>query len=384
MRSSDSTVAALSLLSLLASASARGQDDVMRLEIGAEARAGAEVAVGLDTVVATDDGREVSPDDLANALGERRLVVVGEQHTDAEFHAVQLRVLERLRAAGVPIAIGVEMLPADSQDVLDAWTRGALSERQFVDATDWYRVWGYPWGYYRAVFEFAREHSVPVIGLGGSGEDEAGSAPPADLESDDHRRLLRAFFASDSPVHGDLDAEQFEDLFVAQARRDAAMARRAVAALERYPDRTLVLLAGIGHALYGLGIVRQLPERYRVSAATVVPVPVEPDRDAASVSAAVADFVWGVPERRYPAHPELGIVTLEVDAGLHVIYVESGSPAASAGVEAGDVLTGIGGTPLAAKADLGRAIGEAAWGDVVVLSLSRAGEPREIAVALRR
>jgi hypothetical protein len=53
----------------------------------------------------------------------------------------------------------------------------------------------------------------------------------------------------------------------------------------------------------------------------------------------------------YPAPPRIGL-TLDIPDGLIVKTVESGSPAADAGVKVGDVLVNAGGQPLISTADL--------------------------------
>jgi serine protease Do len=61
---------------------------------------------------------------------------------------------------------------------------------------------------------------------------------------------------------------------------------------------------------------------------------------------------------------------------------EAGSPAASAGIEAGDVITAVNGTPLASSADFARIIAAMAPGDTVNLSTARDGQPNELALTV--
>jgi uncharacterized iron-regulated protein len=363
-------------------------DDLLRLRIGDTARKDKQVSVGLDAVVDTARAEVIAPQMLLEQLRGHRLVMIGEQHTDSEHHSVQLRVIQLLQAAGVPLLIGMEMFPADSQPALDRWIDGALTESDFLAESEWYRVWGYHWGYYREILEFARMHGIRVTGLNASAATARRSNEQtnveADLESDDHRALVRAFFGADSPIHGGLSPEQFDGLFAAQSRSDATMARHAADALDRSANGTMVVLAGTGHVLYGLGIARQLPDRYRTSAVTIVPVSIPIGSETSEASASVADFVWGVPALPYPSYPELGVITAQVPDGLHVIHVDPASPAGAAGIETGDVLTDVGGSAVAQKSDLARALAAANWGDVLEMGLSRDGQRREFAVPLRR
>ena len=371
---------ALAAAAWLGAGGAAAQEDLLELAIGDPARRDAAISVSLDAVVDTRRDEAVAPAELFDVLGRPRVVLVGEEHTDAAFHDVQLHVLTSLHAAAVPLLIGLEMFPASRQAVLDRWVRDGIDEKTFIDESDWYAVWGYHWGYYREIFEFARANQIRLIGL-----DERGTETDVTVSEtfiDDHRALVRSFFEVDSPVHGGISDEQFDRLTRAQARRDAIMAQHAANALARNPAHTMVVLAGTGHVLYDLGIARHLPAELREATASIIPVAV--DDDSENVQASVATIVWGVPELDYPRYPELGIVAIGNDQGLAVIHVEEDSPANAADIRAGDRLTALDETTLWERSDLSRAIAGASWGDVVTVTLERDGETVVVDVALRR
>ncbi len=373
----------LSILLCLAPAGATfAQTDLLDLEIGDLARREHEISIELDTITDTATNESVSPRSLAEELGRSRVVLVGEEHTGQEFHAIQLRVLELLHTAGVPLAVGLEMIPVDKQAALDAWIGGGLDEPGFLEMSDWYRVWGYNWGYYRDVFLFARQHEIPMYALRANENDAASADVVAAPPSNEQRALMAAFFEADSPVHGGLSPGQLDSLAVAQAKRDATMAQRAVEALDAHPDSTMVLLAGTGHVLYELGIVAQLPEAERSSAVTILPVPVEDD--SLTIRASIADFVWGIPDVDHPRFPELGVITMQHDDGLRVIHIEPDSPADSAGLAVGDVLTHLAGTALDERRDLSAALAAMRWGDEIRIELLRDEERDQLAIEFRR
>lgn len=371
----------LALAVLLPGGQPLAQEDLLQLAIGDDSRRDREITVSLDTVVDTRSGERVAPAELYDSLGRPRVVFVGEEHTDAAFHDVQLHVLRRLHAGAIPLLIGLEMYPASSQAVLDRWVHDTLDEHVFVEESDWYSVWGYHWGYYREIFAFARTNRIRLIGLNETpGTSE--SVDVSEASSDDHRELVRAFFEADSPVHGGISDEQFDQLARAQARRDAVMAQHAADALARNPAHTMVVLAGTGHVLYDLGIARQLPLEYLDSTASILPVPVATEPE--TVRASVADIVWGIPESEFPRYPELGVVAFGTDHGLDVIHVDEDSPAQAAGIEVGDRLKVIDEASLWERSDLSRAMAELSWGDIVTVTLERNGETVVVDVALRR
>ena len=365
-----------------------GQPELLNLAIGDPARQHRALSVAVDTVLDTASGEAISAQRAAERLSDARLILIAEQHTAVEYHRVQLRVLQLLHESGRALMVGLEMFPADRQAVLDEWVSGGLTEAQFVEASDWYGVWGYNWGYYREILLFAREHGIPLValnrpqGAGGPQGGANGALPQPDLSSDDHRTLIRAFFESDTPVHGDLTDEQREALFEAQCTVDAIMAYHAAQALEARPERALVVLAGTGHVVYGLGIARQIQRWHPDPAAIILPVEVEADE--VEVRASAADFLWGIPESAFPAFPELGAVTVAGEAGPRVIHVEPNTPGAAGGLETGDVLTRLNGIPVAEGSALNRALSAVRWGDEVSVDVRRDAEDIALLVHFRR
>ncbi|MGB9392860.1 MAG: Do family serine endopeptidase [Xanthobacteraceae bacterium] len=73
---------------------------------------------------------------------------------------------------------------------------------------------------------------------------------------------------------------------------------------------------------------------------------------------------------------------LKKAAGAMVDEPQSGSPAAKAGIESGDVITAVNGTQLKDARDLARTIGTMAPDTSVKLDIFRKGEPRSITVTL--
>jgi serine protease Do len=84
-----------------------------------------------------------------------------------------------------------------------------------------------------------------------------------------------------------------------------------------------------------------------------------------------------------PVTPALAeALRLPAPAGALVAQVEEGSPAQRAGLKAGDVVTAVGGTPVASPRELARAIGAARPGSAIGLSIQRGGTAQELRVTL--
>ncbi len=104
--------------------------------------------------------------------------------------------------------------------------------------------------------------------------------------------------------------------------------------------------------------------RRRTSAWVLVP-------SAVSLIYAIAVVVaaWSAPAKGFQAF-----------VGHRVVYVESGGPAASAGLRAGDVIVGIDGTPITGTLDYAYRVLRRAPGDTVTLEVRRDGTEHDIPI----
>jgi uncharacterized iron-regulated protein len=372
----------------------------VNLRLGDPSRRDRTVALAVDAIVDTADGQSIDADQAAARLDGVSLLLVGETHDSREAHRVQQGILGALVERGRHVRIGLEMLQADRQAVVDRWSSGELTDAAFVDEVGWYDHWGVSWRYYRDILRLARDRHLPVVGLNVPREiisavrakgfdalskDQA-SRLPTDIEATDaeHLALFKAYMGGGG-AHGSMDANAWAGLQRAQATWDAVMARNAVAALGDSPDlqTIVVVLAGSGHVAYGLGIERQARRSFRGRIATLVPVAM-PLGSTTTVSASLGNFVWGVVEEPAPLYPALGASLRRGNEGTTVSFVEPGSPAAASGLTAGDALLEIDGQKVSTPGTVGRVIGEKDWGDGVDALVRRDGADRRLRILLRR
>jgi putative serine protease PepD len=81
-------------------------------------------------------------------------------------------------------------------------------------------------------------------------------------------------------------------------------------------------------------------------------------------------------------HAYLGVSLTSAQSGAQVSDVRADSPAASAGIEAGDVITGVGGTSVESVADVSAAVDARRPGERVRVTLLRDGSSRSVEVTL--
>jgi len=243
--------------------------------------AGAAPAAPADSLSVYDlrDSRRVALADLIPELLQRRIVIVGEQHTDESHHRAQLRVIQALQEAGAKVAVGLEMFRKDSQGALDRWTAGDISPREFEAI--YYDNWNYPWPAYRPIFEYARAQKIPMIGLNVAreitrqvarqgfqslSEEQRGQLSDVACNIDEeYMRYIRSVYGAHA--HGDMNFTFFCE---AQMVWDSAMAVHALRYLTFHPDATVVILTGVGHAQKG-AVPRQIRLRSPVPVAVFLP-----------------------------------------------------------------------------------------------------------------
>lgn len=226
-----------------------------------------------------DQRRTLAGPEALDRLHAARIILVGEQHTNAWHHQAQLEVIRALHQSGSKVAIGLEMFRHERQADLDRWVSGRIDEAHFKRL--YLENWNYDWAFYRPIFLYAREHTIPMVGLNIAREisrqvahhgfesltaAQRGSLNgiTCDVEPE-YREFIRR--AHDAHAHGHMD---FDHFCQAQLLWDTAMAVHALQYLEQNDDRTMVLLAGSGHALK-MGIPTQLQQRAPWPFAVVLP-----------------------------------------------------------------------------------------------------------------
>ena len=105
----------------------------------------------------------------------------------------------------------------------------------------------------------------------------------------------------------------------------------------------------------------------------------------------VLSIVKSIIEKGYISKPYVGVSVSDVNqqtqlygipAGAAVQAVSDGSPAAEAGLQAGDVITRVNGTEITGSSDLVSLVSEAAIGDTLTMTVYRQGSTMELTVTV--
>ncbi|HEV8201855.1 MAG TPA: ChaN family lipoprotein, partial [Candidatus Polarisedimenticolia bacterium] len=113
-------------------------------------------------------GRYQAPaswDDLVIACYRADLVYIGDYHALPSAQETAARLIQAIAERSRAVVLGVEMVYGRHQRLLDRYMSGELDEPAFLRAIRYESDWGYDWAAFRKVYDVARQHHIPVVGL---------------------------------------------------------------------------------------------------------------------------------------------------------------------------------------------------------------------------
>lgn len=251
-------------------------------------------------------GKSIDAEAFLAALRTKRVVYVGERHDEPLDHGVQYAVLRQLHRYEPSLAIGMEMFQVPFQEPLTKWSAGLIDETVLRRETEYDDRWGFDFGMYRPILEYARNQGIRVIalnaprelsyavakdGLSSLSPEQASALPELDLDDEAHRALFDTEFDI-----GDHAAEDtIDQYYAAQVLWDETMGSRVAETLAHPAGpQKMIVFAGRVHVKYGLGIPDRAAKRGAQPYAVVLPV-TEAELEAELAlppDERAADFYW--------------------------------------------------------------------------------------------
>ncbi len=285
-----------------------------------------------------------------------KVIYIGEQHTKFSHHIIQYQLIKDLHQKGLDIAIGMEMFSRSFQKYIDQYIKGQISEEEFLKKTKYFTQWKYDYNYYKPILRYARENHIPVLGLNLdvkiiekvarkgidslSKEEKKKLPKEIDFSNLEYKKHLYRIYALHS--HGDL--KHFINFYQSQLLWDETMAETAAEYLKKHPEKTLVILAGNGHLMYGYGIPDRLYRRYPAAQIIIL-------QDEQIEKGKGDFFIYNEPFKG-ELSKKLGVYVEETKEGLKVDSVIKTSIAEKAGIKKGDIIVAFNGKPIKNLADL--------------------------------
>lgn len=387
------------LIVFLAFVSLHGKEEerALLLQIGDRSLKDKTMDVVAGQIYSARKGAPVPPAEMIREMAKSRFIYVGETHNSLPNHDIQFKVIQELHRKDENLIIGLEMLPESSQEALNKWCLGILSQEEFIREVEWYIHWNLNFAFYEKIFQIAKENKIPLYGLNvprdlihkirmegweALSDEEKKIVPKPDLTHQEHRQLIRTIFESTDIPHqmkGKGLEMAFEGLYRAQSAWDEVMAHNADRAVRREGE-SMVILAGSGHLLYNLGINRRAFERDHLPSKTLICVEIPKEEKSVRVSRSVADFIWGIPEEERPAYPSIGL-SLKKFKGLDNLVLESDpidGVAKHNDFQKGDVILFVDRRQFFDINELRMYLARFRWGDEAKFRILRQGEEKDI------
>jgi aminopeptidase N len=306
---------------------------------------------------------------------DKRIVYVGEEHSNYAHHAVQLEVIQGLLEKDKKIVIGMEMFQRPYQAVLDDYVNGAIDRKTFLKKTEYFARWRFDYELYKPIIDFARENRIPIIalniereilelvsknGLDALPSDIKVNIPPdMDFSDDQYRERLKKVFSE----HTSLKDRNFDFFFQSQILWDETMSQSADKYLSTHSDYRMIILAGSGHLLYGSGIPKRTFRRSGLSYAVILS-DVDLDKD-------VADYVI-FPRYIEGTKPVRMMVLLNEEKGkVTITGFPDNSISKKAGLEEGDTILSLDDVPVTSIEDVKIFLVEKKKGDTICVEVLR-------------
>ncbi|PST86228.1 hypothetical protein C9I86_15595 [Photobacterium sp. NCIMB 13483] len=223
-----------------------------------------------DYTIASPQGEPLSVVQLAQALRDADIILVGEWHSHPAAHLLQAQLLAALYQQNPKITLSMEQFTRDNQLILNDYLAGNIGEKTLVKEAN---AWPNYDSDYRPLVEFAKQNNVDVIAanapksivrcVGRQGPEYLNKLPPNErlwaarsltLATDAYQQTFIA-----SMHHG--DEAQTKRQFAAQTTWDDTMAESMVDYLKQHPQQQIIHVAGRFHTAEGLGTASRIQAR---------------------------------------------------------------------------------------------------------------------------
>lgn len=241
-------------------------------------------------------------EDSFDILMDYDVIFVGEEHQSRISHHAELALLKGLAERDSNLVLALEMFERDTQDVLDAYLTGKISEKEFLKQS---RPWPNYLEDYRPLIEFAKKKNIRVVAANvprraASAVASANKLSPEVMGEDriylpkllhfGSKKYYMRFMSTmgQMPNSEPMGRMNPKGLYKAQVLKDAVMA----ASLELSLDHRILFCCGHFHSDYHLGIPYQLQKNHPTLKISVIAMASSVGDLPMKDRSRVADFIW--------------------------------------------------------------------------------------------
>ncbi|EJM23224.1 ChaN family lipoprotein [Pseudomonas sp. GM25] len=238
-------------------------------------------------------GESLTAQQLLTQLSRPSRLIIGEQHDNADHHALLLWLLQNLEETRPQGSLLLEMLTPDQQSRVDDVRHASTPPTDLPTALAWQDGWD--WNLYGPIVRFALTQSWPVLAANLDNiEIRAFYRDPPVLsgERSNAKSVKETLLEQIGDSHcGLLPSAQMPAMLAVQQQRDRRMASRLLAA-----PAPALLLAGAYHARKDVGVPLHVLDLGAPEAPTVLMLA----EQGSQITAAMADYVWYTPATPKP------------------------------------------------------------------------------------
>ncbi len=298
--------------------------------------------------------------DVINSVSNKKVIYTGEQHDQFAHHNIQLQVIKELYSRNKRLAIGMEMFQMPFQGVLDDYTAGRISEKEFLKKSEYFERWAYDYNLYKPILDFAREEKIPLVALNirreivakvsksgfDSLSDEEKKEIPQQMDFSDNEyrdRLMKVF-----KTHQNSKDRDFDFFYQSQILWDESMAQSIDEFFKKNPDfqqnGQFVVIAGGGHIQYGSGIPQRTFRRNGYEYAVIL--------NDANMGRNIADYIFYPQLMEGITSPKLMVSLKEEDGRVMIEGFPENSVSEKAGLKGGDMILSLDSEPVGSVEDM--------------------------------
>ncbi|MCR8934758.1 MULTISPECIES: ChaN family lipoprotein [unclassified Pseudomonas] len=241
-------------------------------------------------------GEVLTAEQLVTRLADPERLIIGEQHDNADHHAVQLWLLQALGEQRQQGSLLLEMLTPDQQPKV-ATAQQMPASADVAKALDWQDGWD--WTLYGPIVRFALSQPYPLLAANLDNNEIRAvyrESPALSGARSNAASVQNTLLEQISDSHcGLLPESQMPAMLAVQQQRDRRMAERLLAA-----PTPSILLAGAWHARKDAGVPLHVLDLGAADAPTVLMLAEQGEK----VTAVMADYVWYTPATSKPDYCE--------------------------------------------------------------------------------
>lgn len=212
--------------------------------------------------------------DIITKLNKKKIIYVGETHTNLNHHLNQLRIIKALYKNNQKLVVAMEMFQTPYQKYIDEYIQGKTSLYDFLKQTQYYKRWKFNYNLYKPIIDFAKDKNIKVLAINTSRDIIKEVSKKGILKVKDKEKLPNNIDQSSLIYKNDIETifnqHQQDDntkkktpykldyFYQSQLIWDETMTSNIVNFLDKNKDYQMVVIVGAGHIQKHYGIPKRV------------------------------------------------------------------------------------------------------------------------------